>query len=399
MTRTALLVWELGAHRGHALFLGAVAERLRARDVTFAFAVQRPDALRAVRSIAQHCAIHQAPVWPGLLRTASFMPAGQPNSMGDILADLGLRDSGAFEYLLRSWDALLNQVRPDVVIADFAPAALAATHGRIPTLATGTGFSLPPAQATRFAALADVNAESLYREDQLLAAANRALANAGRPAIPHLPALFAADATSVRCFAELDPYGGERMQPNDAPYVTGWQPGGQTGQQAGVFAYFGEVTPQMHPALEALPGLGAPTRVYAPGLDERIAQKLTAAGVTVEPRPVPVVEILATSRLVVSHGGTAFVAAALAGGVPQVVIAPDLEKTLVGRAVERLGTGRAVLGARFSRDQVHDTIRQALGDAQLAATAQAKAGEFARRMSNDAIAPVVERALALLALT
>jgi hypothetical protein len=67
MPQRVLLAWELGGGRGHVLILGWIAEVLRQRGFEPVFAVQRLDALDAIRTTMGRGEFYQAPVWLGTL--------------------------------------------------------------------------------------------------------------------------------------------------------------------------------------------------------------------------------------------------------------------------------------------------------------------------------------------
>ncbi len=333
----ALLCWELGANRGHVVALGAIARELLARGDRVTFAVQRLDALRALRPLAPEVAVLQAPVWPGLLSTGGQRTRVQTASFGDILAGLGLRDSGVVEFLLRGWDGLLAAVKPDVVVANFAPMAQLAARGRVPVLAAGNGFSLPPCELDSFPRLID--SERSYGEEHLLQAVNLGLARSGRPALGRLPQLVAADVRAPHVLGIFDPYRASRNETRRPPILPAWTQA-RAGSGDEVFAYFSDTMSRPERLYDALARLARPVRLHIPNLAPDVAARLAGGGVIVEPRPLAIASIAEKSRLVVSHGGLGFVSMTLAAGLPQLILAPDLEKSLIGRAVQALGVGR-----------------------------------------------------------
>ncbi len=170
-----VLAWELGANWGHARRLEALARVLTARGHEVHLVVQDLGAFDA-RSLR----LWQAPVWSGLLRYSATRALGPPQRYGDLLANLGLQDAQAITGLLRGWEALIDAIRPDALVADFAPAALLASRGRLPRLATGTGFTVPPAHLDHFPPFPGATPAPLVSEASLLSLINQALEGLNR---------------------------------------------------------------------------------------------------------------------------------------------------------------------------------------------------------------------------
>jgi rhamnosyltransferase subunit B len=398
---TILIGWELGANRGHVVKLGAIAARLRARGCEIVFAVQRPDALRAVRAEAEQSIIYQAPVWPGILSTGGFRPLPGHISYGDLVADMGMRDSGVVEYLIRAWDSLLATVKPAAIVAEFAPALQMAARGRVRTVATGTGFTVPPSTLESFPSLDERFKKPGYDESTLLKIVNRAAERTGRPGYDRLPQIAAADAAMPAVFRELDPYAEVRVEAHIAPFLGSPPPVRETSGDE-IFVYLGEVTLPDSPLLGAIGTLarqGHRVRAYLPLLDPEKQAELTAAGAELSPEPVPLADIARRSRIAVTNGGLGLASSALACGLPLAVLPTDLEKMLNGRALERIGIGRSIAikdaGRPKTADEIAGAVADAAGDAGLAQRATELAPGFRKRLERNPADAVADMAMEL----
>jgi hypothetical protein len=385
MSRRILLAWELGAGRGHILILGWIAAALRRCGFEPVFAVQRPAALRDLGADGEGVECHQAPLWPGFFNNETAIP-GRATTLGDSIGDLGLRSADAAAAMIRAWDVLLEQVRPDAVVADFAPACLLACRGRVPTIAVGDGYTLPPATLDRYPQFTgEGSAPRKYDEAVLMANVNLALQATGRPAVAHLPEIFSADRHCAGTFDELDPYAGMRTTAVVAPWLPVWDQSAPADRRE-VFCYFGvpsAVEATIVAGLAHAAANGVRIRANFPVLGEETARALAAAGVSVERSPVPFELIHRQARLIVSYASFGLVSSALAAGIPQLVIPPALAKRLTARAVERLGVGRSIElapGNPLEGALLGQAIAEMREDRRFAEKAAACAPDFARRL-------------------
>lgn len=336
-----LLAWELGGNGGHAAKLASLARALHAEGHHVSIAAQRPDAFRALRDLLPAIELRQAPLWPGLLNHARDLPRlRQHQSFGDILADAGLADSGVLEFLLRAWQGLFSDLAPDLLVAEFAPAALLAASGKIPRVALGTGFSLPPAHLPAFPPFTE-GQPPVLEEAALLNVANHALARLGQAHLHHLPALMAAEATCPATFAALDPYGPHRIAPPLPPFLPA--PPKPAKHRDSLFVYLPAQIPQIAPILKALlatASLGHRVFGHLPGMPSTERDSLTAAGLDLSPTPLPLDAITERASLILAQGGLGLTSTALAAGIPLLLLPTDREKRLTAEACEALGVAR-----------------------------------------------------------
>lgn len=372
-----LLTWELGLNSGHAVRLAQLAEALQAAGHETCFAVQRPDALRRWRGQAGFAEVRQAPIWPGLLRHNDVPPLRGERSWGDLLTAMGMHDSGVLEYMLRCWEAVLSDSGADMVIADFAPAAMLAAKGRVPVVAVGTGFTVPPADGATFPLLR--GDKPLIAEEALLTLVNRALSRVARPPLTHLPEMGAADLACPATFAELDPYRGRRKGEVYPPFMSGDV--GEAGEGQAVFAYFtvaDALTAALMRALPLVAKTGVPLRAWLPGIQSADAKDLADAGVKLLTAPAAQPDIAATSRLALTTGGLGMASFALAAGLPMAIMPVDLEKALTANAVAALGSG-VVLPQGQDSQVLANGIIAAIKSSQLRDVARDQALDFRRR--------------------
>lgn len=367
-----LLGWELGAGNGHISRLLELAAILAARGHEPLFAPQQIGPFSALWPT------WQAPVWPRLLEPLFRRYPRRPATMGDNLAYLGLDDSEAMAGMIMAWDRVILDTRPDAVIAEYAPMLQVAAKGRVPTLAFGTGFTLPPSQMPHFPSLFGKSA--VVSEHSLLSALNTSLRRTNRKTLMALPEIFAADHSLVATFEELDPYRQWRCEPVAAPAICGPVPLA-AGKGEELFVYFNGKSDRPNAFWQALVDSRLSVRVYDTILNDDDVTMLEGVGICVVRTPVRFEEIVARSRLLLSHGGLGFVSSGLLAGLPQIIIPFDGEKLLTANAVA--GSGGCLLASfkGLKTDTFAAFLRAAWSNEALHAQARAAAPGFRSRMN------------------
>lgn len=384
-----LIGWELGSGSGHTVKLIDIAAELRQRGHEPVLAMQQTSVIPAGYEV------WQAPLWPALLATRGRTSAASPSTYGDILVALGLVDPGAVFGLLRAWDAIVAATRPDVVIAEFAPALLMAARGRVPLLAIGSGFGLPPATLATFPSL--TGAPPVHDETHVLAHLNRELAATGRAPLAALPAIFRADRALAQVFRELDPYRPWRDEDDySSPHISVLAPI-VDGRGEELFVYLNGQRSSLEGLLGGAVDSGLKVRLHDPRMAEADIAILERAGITFERRPVPFARIAERSRLVVSHGGLGMASATLCAGLPHIVLPFDIEKRMTGASLVEAGLGRCMEYAGADRAAASQLFADAFADDTLVRRAIAGAPGFRVRAtppSDRATADAVDALLA-----
>lgn len=377
-----LFGWELGSNRGHIQHLIDLAAELEARGDTVVYALQQVDALPNL--VAKRPIVMQAPIWPRLLKTVTQPPAPTTATMGDILNRIGFTETGTLSAIVNAWDAILSMVKPDLVVADFAPALGCAARGRVPTIGIGVPFCHPPASMPEFPNFFG-NMPS-RDQNEMLTIVNNELALANRQGLNALPQLFGFDRMVVIGFSELDPYARWRSEPLFAPSidVDADLRLSEPHNRDEIFVYYYQSSGDVVSLWDALEGTELPVRVHVPRLDDNGAISLEKRGFIVERSPLSWNDIAARARIVLSHGGAGFVSSALAIGLPQMIAYYDVEKMLTARAVGELGLGLHVYASQIDPHGLSSEIRRLYHDLNYAARAQNASHHFRERLVNSA---------------
>lgn len=385
MGKRILLAWEIGGGRGHVFILGWIARALRQRGCEPVFAVRQMAALESIRSDLEGIDCLQAPLWPGTIDSRAYSSPGPATTVGDIIAELGLRSIFATERMLHAWDRLLVSVQPDVIVANNSPALLLAARGKIPTVAVGEGFTLPPSTMEKFPSFAGADSLPKYPEHELVEVVNACLRGSSREPVSRLPEIFAADRSCVGTFVEFDSYQAFRQQPNAGPWCPVWDRRVPK-EEREIFCYLGPSFSSQDVVVDALQEVaqaGIPVRAHMPVLDEAALLRLAGAGVAVERDPVDFTAIQHRTRLAVSLGSLSFVSCALVAGIPQIVFRSMPAQKAAADTIERLGVGRAVrLSAQspFEARLLAQLLLQTFYDADYSAAARRAAPDFERRL-------------------
>ncbi len=385
-----LIGWELGANRGHAERIRLIAARLLADGHDVAVALQQTDALGLERD--PRITVWQAPIWPRLLVNAAQDHARPVATMGDILGRLGLDRPGCLASLVRGWDQIFAAARPDVVVADYAPAMLSAAAARIPRIRAGDAFCSPPSDAAAFANLA--GHAPAYDESRLLDIADADLVSVGREALSGLPALFAAEATLVSGFAELDPYS-QSARRYCAPSVMPPLADGSGGKGEELFVYGLSRFAPGQPFWAALAQLKRPVRIHMPDPTAEHLNLFARYGFCFEAAPQSFPLIAARSVAALSYGGHGFTSACLLAALPHMIVSFDLEKQLFGSRIAALGFGAHRDFYAATPDDLARDLERLAEDHDIASRLRAAAPRFHTRMATSLESEVAAAVTAL----
>lgn len=383
-----LLGWELGDGLGHAGLLLAAAKALEARGHECIVALS---AMEATEPLWRDAGVYviEAPRWP----ERRFDPSlPQPETLADIFMLAGYGNAEVFKNIGAAWEGMVVNHKPDAVIAEYAPTLALAAKGRVPVLGLGTGFSLPPKgkalSQVRFWQ-EDIAPQSAEAEARLLEQANRWR----KTSYKHLADIFHGDASLICCLPELDPYGerrgdGERYAGRPARTVAAF-----AGERTGSFAYLTAEELRIREVLRALHGSGIACDAYV-----RQAKRFkleSEGGVTIHYTPQPLEEVLPGKAVFAHHGGLTSTDMALRTGVPQLLLARNLEQLVTGRLVEKAGLGKCVPLKIAEKSTIPEMVKHVSKLAKSSAVRErcaAKANELTERKYDTAgaIAEAVE---------
>ncbi len=338
----ALFVSELGGGYGNVGPLVHIAAAMELEGVRPIFALS--DAVTPATLFTNR----PWPVLPAPALRDPLRPRPGPASYGDILATCGFAEPEMLAALVTQWDALFALTQPDFIVASHAPSAILAARGRLPVIAVGTGFTLPPSHTATFPALRP-DTMSFRPEFAALEAANAVLAMRRAPKLSTLPALLAVEARLVASVRELDPYA--PLRKDAYVQLTPHQPSIMRANAPGVFAFMDIKGPESMHAVECLADIAkhlpVETHLRGPGAKPASAF-LNRCGVRTHLQPVPMAEALSRARVIVSQGGHGTCLSTLMAARASVVLPAHFESMLNGLALERLGVGKVAWGGETS---------------------------------------------------
>lgn len=310
---------------------------------------------------------------PGAVHTATW---------GEFLGDLGFASIPRLTEIVAWWRHVLVSRRIGLVMADYAPLALLAARSLdIPTVATGTGYGLPPSEMAEFPVLMDEYQDRLHDEAALLRNVNTVAEDIGLPPLAGLPQVYQADLPLVRTLPMLDPYAECRKTPYLPPIADISPTLGGGGDE--VFVYFSTEELKDPAVVEALTRLPLPRRAYLPAPPDGVAERLVASGMILEPAPVPVEEIARRSRLVLNAGQHGILCLALFAGLPQVALPQHLEQLYHARRAEAAGLCHVIALGQRGADDMIAAIMAAYHSDPMATAAQMMAKTLRATLSDD----------------
>ena len=335
-----LFAWELGGGLGHLVRYRNLIDSLLTDGHQISFYARHADRAFEVYDSAR-VSLAPAP----LVARPAVAPLARPDSYPEILLACGYHAPVALTDCVARWAAILRHQAPDVVVADYAPAAVLACRAlgqRV--VVSGSGFFVPPRLSPlpplRYWLPSD-RPQLARHEAQLLAAMNQALAALGAPPAPSVADAVLGDASLLLTFEEFD----HCYERPAAEYLGAWPSAGfgiapqwpATGRYR-VFAYLDRrvLLPEI---LAACAAVDASVCLYAPGYTAADLPPALAGRVWVAPGPVELRQAARDCDACLSNANINSMMTFLLAGKPQVVVPSTMEKYLVGRRLELLGAG------------------------------------------------------------
>ena len=336
--------WELGGGLGHAGRLKPLAQEAvrRGHRVTMSLRdLVHTNALLHDVEVPRF----QAPIW---LHSVHGVPS-PPASLAEILLTCGYLNADALHGLVIGWQHLLGTLKPDLLVADYAPTAmLAARVLGIRSAAIGIGFFIPP-DVSPMPCLRDWESiqpgRLAHADAQMLGSINGVLQRLGGAPLQRAAQALHGDTPLALTWPELDHYGRDQLPagqrwwgPSMLP-TAGAPPAWPAGSGPRVFAYLKSTHPDHVALLNALVQRGCRTVCYLPdvalGARPPVASKL----ISYATGPVDLALALPDCELCICHAGEATLAQALILGVPVLLLPTQAEQFLIARRVALTGAG------------------------------------------------------------
>jgi len=342
--RHIVIAWELGGYLGHMFRILPIATRLR--DAGYKVSFILGDLSRVEPVIGKMgFDVVQAPVW---LPKARKLP-DPPVSYAEILQHFGYLSEPGLMGLVKGWRKLFEWMQPDLVLFDYAPTALLASHNlNFPRAIIGTGFFTPPPihPTPNMRPWVEVSQKRLELADKkVLHVINRVLDQFfPTTKIENLYELFQCEENFFTTFAELDPYAYQR--PKDTRYwgpvfsqSTGKQPIWSEGDSKKIFAYLKPEYGNCEAVLQALSESVANTLVFSLNLPQEWVERYQSATIVFSREPFSMSQVMDECDATVCHAGHDTIASALLAERPMLLLPTQLEQILLSKSVEKMGMG------------------------------------------------------------
>jgi len=365
----AMLAWEQGAGFGHIAFFNQIAPHLAARGVELI------GAWGPLRNIERaHSAIKQiipAPFWAGNSGKWSDQLVDverRIDSFANVLDAMGFGDERLLVNNQRAWTGILELLRPDVIVADYAPGVVLAAREMTPVLQRGSWYTIPAQRDGYFAPYDGEEFRDAEAQDKLLATINAVLSKRGTATLARLGDLHPAETSFAIGFPEFDGHSAWRARPLYRQKFPRVLRPAQRGDC--ILAYIDASLLSNEVLCAALLRLPARVRLSATGVSAPIAEALSAHGLIIENEPFSVETIARDARLFLHHGGAGAAHLGAIAGVPQLILYADVEKRSHARSVEKLGVGRGIDLARLSVPKLREEVEFLLDSQAFASRAR-----------------------------
>ena len=379
-----LLAWELGGNWGHVSRDLPVLCRLQSGGHNVLYAV-RDETISSSLSASVGIQCIAAPTGAAISR----MPRNLAGYAEILFAD-GFGDAAILRERITGWQHLFAEHQIDVVVSDYAPSALlAALVAKIPSVAFGSGFEIPPdvALLPSFCGGGAQDASARrFSEALVLFNVNNVLHKLDAKPLERLARVFQGTRCVFTTFAELDHV---TARPSGALYAGPVQelPGSmaaswRTTNKPRVLVYLRGMGLLINEVLRVLSGIGAEVIAVLPDAG---SIRYVHADVRVFRQQVCFGGLLDSADLVIASGAGSITLSLLAG-VPVLLCPGCTEHEMMASRVEAMGAGIAVRAGMVVADAMHHLLH----DDSFRDAAVNFAAKYAGFSQKTAIATVID---------
>lgn len=295
-----LFGWELGGGQGHIHRLAALAQTLESYGIEPVFALKSYN----IKGISFPWRIVFAPSLPFSGRVESY-------TYTDILETFGFGNANLLQSHLNSWQSIISEVKPKLVITDHAPGLVLASRGVVPTVVTGDSFAVPPPVEV-FPPLRLPTPPQLEKRTQQVSSTVHEIVESNEI----LGKIFCGDASFIFGIPELDPYHYLRTDYSQYSSV--------------------HITPIPTNLLN--PEGSAWAYLY----DDYSYRDLVLQTLRPQCEFNPLTKVLAQKSLAIHHGSSTTAITCLLAGIPQLVFPKHLEHQLNAIALSGLAVAKII---------------------------------------------------------
>lgn len=385
--------WELGGNLGHFSAVEPVLAQLHRAGHCISICSPQGGAEQIARAAFPHR-------WYSTPRRFLASPTGALLGHASILRHIaGFHDESNLSVLLKNWRAIFNEFGSDIVICDFAPAAMVAARTlHVPAVAFDMGFFYPPEgeplpilDSTRPTHTDDLRAE----ERAVLAITNACMTALGAPSIETFDALLRGQDALLVNDATLDCFGRADTRRFVGPVLRFRHPDFDARLPAAVrprlriFAYLNRYFSELETVLDVMACCHDCTfTVFVSELDDTVElARRQRPNVSFTRDVAEFGRHINDLDVVLCHAGIGTINHALAHGIPLVLLPMFREQELNAERVRQAGLGDYTCGNLTSA--LPDLVRR-VGRNR---TVRTRAADHARRVQPANIEVLAARIL------